>query len=311
MVTVAVVNQKGGVGKTTVVLGLASAASARGTEVLVVDLDPQGNATTGLGLFDPGPGVDAVLDEERPGGLARVVEPGGWPSDIGPIPRIAASSPGLSIREPQMATDPLGAQDRLALAMRPPLQAAPDVGSPGGSGVDADDRLVLIDCPPSLGLLTVNALFAADAALVVTEPGAWAVDGVGRMLQTIERIRMRRPDGRPELVGIAVNRLGRTRDGRYWDEALRKAYPGQCLPPVHLRAAVSEAAAQSMPIHALRRPGATEAAAEFDALLDRLAPRTGSDERMQAESDSELDVGSKSDGGGESPAGDDVMGRSA
>ena len=311
MVTVAVVNQKGGVGKTTVVLGLASAASARGSEVLVVDLDPQGNATTGLGLFDPGPGVDAVLDEERPGGLARVVEPGGWPSDIGPTPRVAASSPGLSIREPQLATDPLGAQDRLALAMRPPLQAAPDVGSPMGSGVDADDRLVLIDCPPSLGLLTVNALFAADAALVVTEPGAWAVDGVGRMLQTIERIRMRRPDGRPELVGIAVNRLGRTRDGRYWDEALREAYPGQCLPPVHLRAAVSEAAAQSMPIHALRRPGATEAAAEFDALLDRLAPRTGSDDRMQAESDSELDVGSESDGGGESPSGDDVMGRSA
>ena len=311
MVTVAVVNQKGGVGKTTVVLGLASAASARGTEVLVVDLDPQGNATTGLGLFDPGPGVDAVLDEERPGGLARVVEPGGWPSDIGPTPRVAASSPGLSIREPQLATDPLGAQDRLALAMRPPLQAAPDVGSPMGSGVDADDRLVLIDCPPSLGLLTVNALFAADAALVVTEPGAWAVDGVGRMLQTIERIRMRRPDGRPDLVGIAVNRLGRTRDGRYWDEALREAYPGQCLPPVHLRAAVSEAAAQSMPIHALRRPGATEAAAEFDALLDRLAPRTGSDDRMQAESDSELDVGSESDGGGESPSGDDVMGRSA
>ena len=197
------------------------------------------------------------------------------------------------------------------MAMRPPLQAAPDMGSPTGSGVDADDRLVLIDCPPSLGLLTVNALFAADAALVVTEPGAWAVDGVGRMLQTIERIRMRRPDRRPELVGIAVNRLGRTRDGRYWDEALREAYPGQCLPPVHLRAAVSEAAAQSMPIHALRRPGATEAAAEFDVLLDRLAPRTGSDDRMQAESDSELDVGSESDGGGESPAGDDVMGRSA
>ncbi|MEC9424670.1 MAG: ParA family protein, partial [Actinomycetota bacterium] len=266
MVTVAVVNQKGGVGKTTVVLGLASAASARGTEVLVVDLDPQGNATTGLGLFDPGPGVDAVLDEERPGGLATVVESGGWPSDIGPTPRIVASSPGLSIREPQLATDPLGAQDRLAIAMRPPLQAAPDVGSPEGSGADADDRLVLIDCPPSLGLLTVNALFAADAALVVTEPGAWAVDGVGRMLQTIERIRMRRPDGRPDLVGIAVNRLGRTRDGRYWDEALREAYPGQCLPPVHLRAAVSEAAAQSMPIHALRRPGAAEAAAEFDVL---------------------------------------------
>ena len=304
MVTVAVVNQKGGVGKTTVVLGLASAASARGTDVLGVDLDPQGNATTGLGVFEPGPGVDAVLGEERPGALATVVEPGGWSTDIGPSPSIAASSPGLSVREPQLATDPLGAQDRLAMAMRPPLRAAPDVESSGGSGAGRGahepDRLVLIDCPPSLGLLTVNALFAADAVLVVTEPGAWAVDGVGRMLQTIDRIRLRRPDGLPEVVGIAVNRLGRTRDGRYWNEALREAYPGRCLPPVHLRAAVSEAAAQSMPIHALRRPGASEAAAEFDALLDRVAPPV-------APSHTVSDIG---DGGGSS-MGDDVIGRTA
>jgi len=248
--------------------------------------------------------VDAVLDEERPGALATVVEPGGWLADIGPPPRVAASSPGLSVREPQLATDPLGAQDRLAMAMRPPLRAAPDVESTVGPRAGRDDgdadRLVLIDCPPSLGLLTVNALFAADAVLVVTEPGAWAVDGVGRMLQTIERIRLRRPDGRPEVVGIAVNRLGRTRDGRYWNEALREAYPGRCLPPVHLRAAVSEAAAQSMPIHALRRPGAAEAAAEFDALLERVAPSEGSSHAV-------TDIG---DGGGPS-LGDGLMGRSA
>jgi len=256
MVSVAVVNQKGGVGKTTVALGLASAASARGIGVLVVDLDPQGNATTGLGVFEPGPGVDRVLAEESPGGLADVVEDSAWPSEVGPPPRLAASSPGLSVREPQLATDPLGAQDRLALAMR---------------GAMERDPLVLVDCPPSLGLLTVNALFAADAVLVVTEPGAWAVDGVGRILQTIDRIRMRRSDGGPEVVGIAVNRLGRTRDGRYWDEQLRAAYPGSCLPSVHLRAAVSEAAAQSLPIHGLgSRPGAAEAAAEFDVLLDRV-----------------------------------------
>ena len=257
MVAVAVVNQKGGVGKTTVVLGLASAASARGLAVLVVDLDPQGNATTGLGVFEPGPGVDRVLAEERPGGLASEVEPSGWPSDLGPVPDLVASSPDLAVREPQLATDPLGAQDRLALALR------------GGVGTGHD--LVLVDCPPSLGLLTVNALFAVDAALLVTEPGAWAVDGVARMVQTIDRIRLRRLDGRPDLVGISVNRLGRTRDGRYWHEQLGEAYPGRCLPPVHLRAAVTEAAARSLPIHALgRRPGAAEAAAEFDALLDRL-----------------------------------------
>ena len=233
---------------------------------MVVDLDPQGNATTGLGVFDTGPGVDVVLAEERPGGLAAVVEDGAWPADVGPPPRLAASSPGLAVREPQLATDPLGAQDRLALALR---------GGVHGGGRPDGGSLVLIDCPPSLGLLTVNALFAADAVLVVTEPGAWAVDGVGRMLQTIERIRMRRPDGGPEMAGIAVNRLGRTRDGRYWDEQLRAAYPDRCLPSVHLRAALSEAAAQSLPIHGLgRRPGAVEAAAEFDVLLDRVLAKS-------------------------------------
>ena len=267
MVAVAVVNQKGGVGKTTVVLGLASAASARGTQVLVVDLDPQGNATTGLGVFEPGPGVDEVLAVESPGGLAAIVEDSAWPVDVGPPPRLAASSPSLAVREPQLAIDPLGAQDRLAMAMRGGMITNE------GSVQEADLPLVLIDCPPSLGLLTVNALFAADSVLLVTEPGAWAVDGVGRMIQTIERIRMRRSNGLPEEMGIAVNRLGRTRDGRYWDQQLRAAYPDRCLPPVHLRAAVSEAAAQSLPIHGLgRRPGVAEASAEFDALLDRILP---------------------------------------
>ena len=257
MVAVAVVNQKGGVGKTTVVLGLASAASAGGVATLVVDLDPQGNATTGLGVFESGPGIEQVLTEDNLGGLAAVVRESAWSGDVGPPPLLVPSSPGLAVLEPQLASDPLGAQGRLALAL--------------GNGAGSDHPLVLIDCPPSLGLLTVNALFAADLVLVVTEPGAWAVDGVARMFQTIERIRLRRSDGKPGVAGIVVNRLGRTRDGRYWNEQLEEAYPGQCLPPVRLRAAVAEAAAHSLPIHALgRRPGAAEAAVEFEVLLDRI-----------------------------------------
>ena len=265
MVAVAVVNQKGGVGKTTVVLGLASAASAGGVATLVVDLDPQGNATTGLGVFESGPGIEQVLTEDNPGGLAAVERESAWSGDVGPPPRLVPSSPGLAVLESQLASDPLGAQGRLAMAL--------------GNGAGSDHPLVLIDCPPSLGLLTVNALFAADLVLVVTEPGAWAVDGVARMLQTVERIRLRRSDGSPGLVGIAVNRLGRTRDGRYWSEQLEEAYPGRCLPPIRLRAAVAEAAAHSLPIHALgRRPGAAEAAAEFEVLLDRI-PWSGSRSR--------------------------------
>jgi chromosome partitioning protein len=171
------------------------------------------------------------------------------------IPDVVASSPALAAREPQLVVDPIGAQDRLQTAMK---------------GIDHD--LVIIDCPPSLGLLTVNGLFAAEQALIVTEPAAWASDGVQQVLRTVERIGLRR-NGELGVAGLAVNRLGRTRDAKYWYEQLVEQYPGQVLPPIHLRAAVAEASAQSLPIHGLgTRSGAPEAAAEFDALLAAIAP---------------------------------------
>jgi chromosome partitioning protein len=253
----AIVNQKGGVGKTTVTLGLAGAAAAIGIRTLVIDIDPQANATSGLGVWDPAITVEAALAEERPGSLRECVLASGWPSAAGRLPMVVASSPALASREPQLALDPLGAQDRLRIAMQ---------------GVDFD--LVFIDCPPSLGLLTVNGLFAADRALVVTEPGAWATDGVAQILRTVERISQRRrePLG---LAGIAVNRLGRTRDAQYWHQQLCEAYPELVLPPVHQRAAIAEATAQSIPVHLLgARPGAAEAAAEFDVLFRRVVQAT-------------------------------------
>jgi chromosome partitioning protein len=251
----AVVNQKGGVGKTTVTLGLAAAAAAAGRRVLVIDLDPQANATTGLGVWDASRTVDHALESEAAGSLADVVRVAGWEPNDGVSVDVAPSSPRLAQREHQLAMDVIGAQDRLAMAAE-------------GLAERYDD--VLVDCPPSLGLLTVNALFAADRVLIVAEPAAWSADGVEQILRNIERIAERR-GGRPEVAGIVVNRLGRTRDANYWDGQLRELHPDRMVgPAIRLRAAVAEAAAQSTPVHALTRDGASEAAAEFDALAAAL-----------------------------------------
>jgi hypothetical protein len=151
--------------------------------------------------------------------------------------------------------DVIGAQDRLAMAMQGVVERFDDV---------------LIDCPPSLGLLTVNALFAADRVLIVAEPAAWSADGVEQILRNIERIAERR-GGQPSIAGIVVNRLGRTRDANYWDGQLRELHPDLVVgPAIRLRAAVAEAAAQSTPVHALTRDGAPEASSEFDALAAAL-----------------------------------------
>ena len=258
---IALVNQKGGVGKTTTALGLASAAWARRLPSLVIDLDPQGNATTGLGVWAPAATVDEALESDRPGIVEDLAVPSGWPDDKGLPPRIVPSTPALAGRERQLLSDPVGAQDRLRVAL---------------SGYQS---LVLIDCPPSLGLLTINALFAADAALVVTEPSAWASDGVSEILRTIDRVASRKPSGL-SVSGVAVNRLARTRDSRYWHEQLITGHGRLVLPPVRLRAAVAEAAARSLPIHALPpRRGAAEACAEFDQIYDRVVGKERPEDR--------------------------------
>ncbi len=259
----AVVNQKGGVGKTTVALGLTAALACTGRRVLVVDLDPQANATTGLGVWEATRTIDQVLLADQTGSATGAVVDSGWaPEGFDTVPRVVPSSPGLAQVEHQLVSDVIGAQDRLASALE---------------GIDERYDEVLIDCPPSLGLLTVNALFAASRVVVVTEPAAWSSDGVEQILRNVSRISQRR-GGSPDLAGIVVNRVGRTRDAGYWAEELGRSHPGLVLEPlVKLRAAVAEAAAQSVPISAMTRSGAPEALAEFEALAASVFPsRSGS-----------------------------------
>ena len=171
---ISLANQKGGVGKTTTAINLGTALAAIGERVLIVDLDPQGNASTGLGIDRRSRNVSTydVLIGEAP--LRDAVVPTA-------VPRlhIAASTMDLSGLELE-----LGSTKDRAFRLRDAIAALnQNVSEP------ADYTYVLIDCPPSLNLLTVNAMAASDAILVPLQCEFFALEGLSQLLQTVEQVR--------------------------------------------------------------------------------------------------------------------------
>ncbi len=166
--TIACANQKGGVGKTTTVVNLASYLALEGQRVLVVDLDPQGNATSGLGIdraaLDRSV-YDAVVDGHD---LGSLIVPG---PTVGVD--LVPSSIALAGAEVELAT--ADARERRLRRLVEPVAGRYDV--------------VFVDCPPSLGLLTVNALTAADAVLVPLQCEYYALEGLTQLLSTIDLVR--------------------------------------------------------------------------------------------------------------------------
>ncbi|MCJ2084365.1 ParA family protein [Methylobacterium sp. J-090] len=169
----ALANQKGGVGKTTTAINLGTALAAIGESVLVIDLDPQGNASTGLGVDRRQRKVSTyhVLAGEAELGAACVQTA---------VPRlmVAPSTMDLLGLEMEMATAP----DR-AHRLRNVLKGV------GQSGATQGVTYILIDCPPSLNLLTINALAAADAVLVPLQCEFFALEGLSQLLRTVEQVR--------------------------------------------------------------------------------------------------------------------------
>lgn len=179
---IAISNQKGGVGKTTTAVNLGACLAAAEQRVLLIDLDPQGNATSGLGIdkhVGSGSMYDVLVHEVS---LADIVVQ----SEL-PFLQVAPSN-----------TDLVGAEVELTSVLSREHRLADQV-----TALDADYDWILIDCPPSLGLLTVNALTAADAVLIPLQTEYYALEGLGELTRTI-RLIQRRLNPRLVLEGVLL-----------------------------------------------------------------------------------------------------------
>jgi chromosome partitioning protein len=199
----AIANQKGGVGKTTTAVNVAACIAEAGYETLLVDVDPQGNATTGLGIERNGaPGLYDVLGGELPALEAA------RPTAIEHL-SLLASTPDLAGATMELPRLP-GSETRLREAL---------------AGVRERFAFTLLDCPPSLGPLTINALVAADRVIVPVQTEYFALEGLAGLLDTLSLVQ-RELNPRLTVAGMLLTMHdGRTKLAQDVEQEVRKHFP--------------------------------------------------------------------------------------